>query len=300
VDELREMTGVTSAWQLVPLGAARAFTRQTRIVHNVTAFGLRIRLDAQNGAQEVVGRVLGQLPPFARTRSRAESDRSYTITVHRHDDVSPRYYRIEVGDRLFAMAGTADEAASLIATDLQTYFATAAPGVAFVHAGVVAIGGRGLMVPGSSLSGKSTLVAALLRAGATYLSDECAVIGPDGRVAPYARPLVLRTDGRQVRTNPSQFGAHAAEAPVRVDALLFTQFTAGGAFSPERLSSADAILRLLAHCPGAQVRPVETLARLRMLTNTASAWATPRGDADETARALVAGICFGPDGGEPR
>lgn len=292
VDDLRAMTGVTSAWDLVPLGAARACTRQARTVYDFTAFGLRIRLDAQDSAQEIIGRVLGQLPPFTRTRSQEESDRSYTITVHRHDDVSPNYYRIEVGERLFAMAGTVDEAASHIATDLQTYFALAAPGVAFVHAGVVAIGGRGLMVPGSSLSGKSTLIAALLRAGATYLSDECAVIGTDGRVAPYARPLVLRTDGGQVRTTPGELGARTAEDPVRVDAVLFTQFTAGLVFSPERLSSADAMLRLLAHCPGAQVRPVDTLARLRTLTSTARAWATPRGDADETARALMNGACF--------
>src|ERR687894_479249 len=50
---------------------------------------------------------------------------------------------------------------------------------------VVARGGRALVRPGPSLSGKTTLVAALVRSGAAYLSDEFAVLDPEGRVHPY-------------------------------------------------------------------------------------------------------------------
>src|SRR5262245_27593595 len=42
----------------------------------------------------------------------------------------------------------------------------------FVHAGVVGWHGRAIVIPGRSMSGKSTLVSELVRAGADYYSDE--------------------------------------------------------------------------------------------------------------------------------
>src|SRR5918997_1140655 len=62
----------------------------------------------------------------------------------------------------------------------------------FIHAGVVARGGRALILPGSSLSGKTTLVAALVRSGAAYYSDEFAVLDAEGRVHPYPKRLAMR------------------------------------------------------------------------------------------------------------
>jgi hypothetical protein len=58
---------------------------------------------------------------------------------------------------------------------LQLWVAEGAPRHAFVHAGVVGWRGRAMVIPRSSHSGKSTLAAALIRAGATYYSDEYAV-----------------------------------------------------------------------------------------------------------------------------
>ena len=69
----------------------------------------------------------------------------------------------------------------------------------FVHAGVVGWKGRALVLPGKSGAGKTTLVAELIRAGATYYSDEYAVLDERGRVHPYARPLAVRVDGRRQR-----------------------------------------------------------------------------------------------------
>ena len=55
----------------------------------------------------------------------------------------------------------------------------------FIHAGVVGWQGRAIVIPGRSFSGKSTLVAALLQAGATYYSDEFAVLDGRGYVHPF-------------------------------------------------------------------------------------------------------------------
>jgi hypothetical protein len=61
-----------------------------------------------------------------------------------------------------------------------------------IHAGVVA-GARGLVaIPGASGAGKTTLVAALVRAGFSYVSDEVLAIDrATGQVTPFARPLAL-------------------------------------------------------------------------------------------------------------
>ncbi len=61
-----------------------------------------------------------------------------------------------------------------------------------VHAGVVALGDCTLVIPGASESGKSTLVAGLVRSGWEYLSDELAVIDPlTLTLEPYQRPISI-------------------------------------------------------------------------------------------------------------
>src|SRR6266571_635115 len=62
----------------------------------------------------------------------------------------------------------------------------------FVHAGVVEWRGRAIVIPGKTFTGKSSLTAAFVRAGARYLSDEYALIDAEGRVRPYPKPLSLR------------------------------------------------------------------------------------------------------------
>jgi hypothetical protein len=71
----------------------------------------------------------------------------------------------------------------------------------FVHAGAIGWRGSALVIAGRTHTGKSTLVAALVRAGATYYSDEYAVLDANGRVHPYLRPISLRgTDGQPPRS----------------------------------------------------------------------------------------------------
>lgn len=65
----------------------------------------------------------------------------------------------------------------------------------YVHAGVVAIDGEALILPGLSRAGKSTLVLALLQQGAEFLSDELLVFDPDNRVLlPFPRAVKVRDE----------------------------------------------------------------------------------------------------------
>lgn len=61
-----------------------------------------------------------------------------------------------------------------------------------LHAAVVARDGTGVVLPAAMEAGKTTLTAALVRAGYGYLSDELAAIDPDtGLVEAYPKPLSI-------------------------------------------------------------------------------------------------------------
>ena len=122
-----------------------------------------------------------------------------------------------------------DDLFEALETDLQMYVAEMARRLLFVHAGVVGWGGRALVFPGRSFSGKSTLVAALVQAGATYYSDEYAVFDARGRVHPYARPLSIRGQGgeRPKKYTPEALGGGSGVKPLPVSLVVFTKYRSG-------------------------------------------------------------------------
>jgi hypothetical protein len=62
-----------------------------------------------------------------------------------------------------------------------------------VHAGVVAVGEQCVLLPAIAGSGKTTLTAALVKAGATYFSDEMALLGgPAMAVTPVPLSLTIK------------------------------------------------------------------------------------------------------------
>jgi hypothetical protein len=175
-----------------------------------------------------------------------------------------------------------------LVTDLQSAMARKAAGFTFVHSGVVAIDGNALLLPARSHAGKSTLVAALLRAGASYGSDEFAVVDAAGRVHPYSRQLALRTTGAVARVAADEFGGTVLTAGLPVAAVLFTEFKDGATLNLTPLSSGEVVLRLLEQCLGVRGRPLDTLAALQALARDAVGFGSLRGDAEITAKMLMA------------
>src|SRR5262249_31072298 len=105
---------------------------------------------------------------------------------------------------------------------LELRIATNAPSRIFVHAGVVEWRGHAILFPGRSRSGKTTLVAALLRAGAKYYSDEFAVLDAAGRVHPWARPLRMRRPGMLPQLHPVETGERAEQSSLSVGLIVVT------------------------------------------------------------------------------
>jgi hypothetical protein len=187
--------------------------------------------------------------------------------------------------RTIAEADSLVGAADALVVDLQSTLARIATGWTFIHAGVVAINDRALLLPGRSHVGKSTLVAALLRAGAAYGSDEFAVLDRNGLVHPYPRPLAMRAP--VTRLSPEALGASTLSEGCLVAAVLFTTFVVGERLAPKTISSGEVVLYLLEHTLAARARAPETLAALQALAITTHGFIGPRGDADEAAKILI-------------
>jgi hypothetical protein len=188
----------------------------------------------------------------------------------------------------FARTRNFDDLLDEFESHLQLTVAEFAPRRVFVHAGVVAWNGRAILIPGSSFSGKSTLVAALLRAGATYYSDEYAVIDAKGRVHPYARELKIRSQNaiRIKRKRPADFGAAAGSKPLPISLVMSTAFKEGARWRPRELTQGKAVLELLANTVSARSQPEMALNFLSRAVHSATSLKGTRGEAGDIVKWL--------------
>ena len=169
---------------------------------------------------------------------------------------------------------------------LALHVAAESRALLFVHAGVVGWRGRAIVLPGRTHAGKSTLVAALVRAGATYYSDEYALVDGDGRVWPYPRALSLRRARGAVRVAPSRLG-RVGRAPLPVGLVLLCRFR--GRTRLAALSPGRALLAILKQTVAARAQAATAMERLSRIVTTAPVVSGTRGEARELARALLAG-----------
>lgn len=157
----------------------------------------------------------------------------------------------------------------------------------FVHAGVVGWRGRALIVPGRSGFGKSTLVDALVRAGATYYSDEAAVIDANGHVHPFARPIALLGEHGPRRIDVAAEGFRVGTKPLPVGWVVSTRYTAGEDWHVRAQTPAAALLVLFENTVGARVAPVHTLRTLGRAVQKVPLLEGRRGEAVTAAEHLL-------------
>jgi hypothetical protein len=180
-------------------------------------------------------------------------------------------------------------AVMLIDTEMRLYIARKAPEAIFIHAGVVGHKGRAIIIPGMSFSGKTTLVAALIREGAIYYSDEFAVLGNDGLVHPYAKSLSLRgSDQMQVEHPVDALGGVAGDEGVPLGAIVVTSYKPDAEWEPEYLSAGEGAMALLANAVPARERPEEAMRALSRCAHGAVVVKSDRSEADQVARWLLA------------
>lgn len=170
--------------------------------------------------------------------------------------------------------------------DLHLSIASHATDELFVHAGVVGLGGHAILLPGRSWAGKSTLVHALVQAGASYLSDEYARVTPDGRIAPYPRPIQLRTGGGRELVDPHTIGK-VAQGLHRPALVVLTHHHENAKFDPVAVPPAQAALELFNNIVVAQGSPALATRAAAQVARAAVTVRSSRGEAADAASAIL-------------
>jgi hypothetical protein len=238
--------------------------------------------------------------------------RIYTPQEHLEDPEPP--YILSVG----ADAPVQDEDLSRVVAravlDIQDHAFRQVRTFVALHAGAVAGSDGAVILPAKPDVGKSSLVAALIRRGFGYLSDEAAAIDPiTSRVYPFPRWIQLDVNtvdlfpGLQERledrkglrghpfyrfVRPQDLGAIAAELPKPITAIVFPGEDREGAPRLSRIGKAEAMERMAANCFNMfryGERGVVVLARV---ANEAEAYSLEGGTAE--ARAALLLERFGP------
>ena len=245
------------------------------------AFGVRLRVLAD--APELIERITAVLPPGAQPSSADSATESMAVLAD-----GGGTYKFVFNDRPVTRHAELPLVLHLLENELRTYVGLRAPNRIFVHAGVVAIGGGVIVLPGRSFSGKTRLVVELVRLGATYYSDEYAVIDNDGLVHPYAKPISVR-DHHQVQQDRhvEDLGGSAGDQALPVSSMIHTTYRPGAAWSAHNLTVGRGVLAMMRHTLAAQTRAAEAMPALRRAIEGALLLEGERGEAAVAATRIV-------------
>jgi hypothetical protein len=253
------------------------------------SYGVRIGIRSNDPA--ALDRVCEHLPSEWESLSSSVVDRVYSILIGgKGPRANVRRLNLLYGDHVqLARSFDLDSVFQTFESDLRLFVAELAKHRVFVHAGVVGWKGQAIVIPGRSYSGKSTLVAELVRAGATYYSDEYAVLDSRGRVHPFSKPLELREEGefRQTKITAAELGGHSGTKPLPVRLVLMTQFKSGARWRPRKLTAGRGVLELLFNTVSARRSPERALATLQRVTAQADVLKGVRGNAAEVVDAVL-------------
>jgi hypothetical protein len=177
-----------------------------------------------------------------------------------------------------------------------------------LHAGAVANADSSLVLPGPMESGKSTLVASLLKTGWSYLSDEVAALDPvTGRVYPFPKYLYLdqtsvdvfpgldgrledrdeRSRGRLDRTvRPEDLGA-GVSGPLPPRAVVFLSRDRQGSPRLIPIASAEAVKQMADNCFNLHRYGDRGVVLLSKVATRSEAFRLEGGTAQERAKLLT-------------
>ncbi|HEX4862998.1 MAG TPA: hypothetical protein VFV02_02940, partial [Acidimicrobiales bacterium] len=185
------------------------------------------------------------------------------------------------------------EAARAIRSSVELWAAEQSNKDVAVHAAVLAFNDRAIVLPGRSGIGKSTLALALIRAGATYYSDEFAVFNRQAEAIPYPRPLAVRraqADGGVGVDHivPSQVGAVVGDEPVAVKLIADLPFDPGlDSVACRELPPALGALSLIENAVAARAQPEAVLDIAARVAGEALTLVGKRGPSEQAAEFLL-------------
>lgn len=224
-------------------------------------YRFRVRTDVPS-TESVIERLFAPL----REGSADGVDATYELTIR---EGAPRRYELLRDGVSIQVVSNPGSMLDWIVADMARRSLTSDGELVAVHAGVVAKGGRAILLPAPPDHGKTTLVAGLVLAGFEFLSDEAAPIDPETlRVRPFPRPLVisprtmallpgleaslpdphglLRNLNHHVSPEDLRPGSLGGEA--RIDHVVAPTYIPGSRTTLEPLSRAETLALLVDQC----------------------------------------------------
>ena len=240
---------------------------------SANAYGILVGVRASDSS--AIPALRRVLPPGAEPIGAKAVDVTYSLLLGRNSEETHIAFE---NDRCIAQEADLDAVLAAVESELHFKVAVEARTHLFVHAGVVGWKGGAVLLPGRTHAGKSALVAALVRAGATYYSDEYAVIDDAGLVHPFPRSLGIRDEaGRTRRVEPATLGK-IGRAPLPVHVVVATRHVPGTEWQPTPMSPGEIVLALVENTVAARARAADTVRILSRAAATATGLQGARGD----------------------
>jgi len=250
-----------------------------------------VRVGVRTNCDAVVESLLEYLPPKWKPSKVATVERLYSLVVGGGGPrPGVRLFSILYGDAgRIARSVRIEEVFDAFEGNLHLYVAEMARPMVFVHAGVVGWQGQAILIPGRSFSGKTSLVAEFVRAGATYYSDEYAVLDSSGYVHPFLRPLAIREGeaNKQKKYRAEDLGGKAGHVPLPIGLVIVSRYRPGTRWSPRQLSSGQGALALLDNIVSIRRRPQAALETIRPVAARAEFLKSDRGEAGDIAGRIL-------------
>lgn len=203
-------------------------------------------------------------------------------------DNESRGYEVRVNGTRIRGGMSAQSALTFLERHVPEAVSVLAAGFVLLHAAVVGWQGRAILLPGSSWSGKTTLAMALVEAGATYYSDEYAVLDRNARVHSYLRPPRVRAGNDTARRLEDAISLGLRPPPpLPVGLVLISSYSENAVWRPRPLTCSEALFEMLAHGIAVRYKPELSLRVLREVSSRARSFKTERGDARATAKVVL-------------
>jgi hypothetical protein len=258
----------------------------------VTGYGVRVGVRVNDAA--LIHQLRSRLPPGAKISPMGTVDRMLSVMQAPPSERRgvKNYHLVYADHVLVGRSHRLDAVLDDYDTHLRVAMAQLSRRKLFVHAGVVSWKDKAILLPGRTLAGKTHLVAELVKAGATYFSDEYAVLDEDGWVHPFAKPLSMRPTNTapQIETPVEEIGGVSGNKPVSVGLVVMSQFREGARWRPKRLTAGRGMLELLDNTFSARLSPERAIDILGRVASRATVLKGKRGDAVTMLSSILAAV----------
>jgi len=250
----------------------------------ITVNSLGTTLNVSLPDEAFYGEFQAALPAYWKTIETRDASLCLQIVEYESGTRATPTYELRINGVTVAPELNRAAASDLLHEKLNYYLGEFSDKFAFIHAGVVRWQDEVILLPGRSHAGKTTLTAALVRAGADYISDDLAVIGPGATVQLLSQPMRLRADvaGGFDLSACSQPDLLATDhAPIA--GIVFLQYCAGQNLRLQTLSKGEATQHLLANSMNARHQPQLVMQYCAAAAQRAWCAQGVRGDAAQAA-----------------